>query len=158
MSHNTSQQPFTECMSADIGTKDVVPAGSSLPYAAPEVLHALKLATQVPERSEKVNGAAADMWSSGCTLYYVLTGDLPFDMWDIIDTPFKHWWRRYKEAQKVQRSWVSIHWSSPDIVARLFTACLLLSNNNLQAFQQIVLARYLLGMPNPSLVSQHALT
>ncbi|KAL0036791.1 hypothetical protein WJX79_010167 [Trebouxia sp. C0005] len=31
---------------SDSGAKDVVPAGSSLPYAAPEVLHALKLATQ----------------------------------------------------------------------------------------------------------------
>lgn len=96
-------------MSADIGAKDVVPAGSSLPYAAPEVLHALKLATQVPDIIEKVNGAAADMWSSGCTLYYMLTDDLPFDMWDIIDTSFKHGWQRYKEVQKVQRSWVSIH-------------------------------------------------
>ncbi|DBB10202.1 hypothetical protein WJX82_003503 [Trebouxia sp. C0006] len=90
---------------SDIGAKDVVPAGSSLPYAAPEVLHALKLATQVPDIIEKVNGAAADMWSSGCTLYYMLTDDLPFDMWDIIDTSFKHGWQRYKEVQKVQRSW-----------------------------------------------------
>ena len=32
------------------------------------------------------------------------------------------------------------------------------NNNNLQAFQLIVLARYLLGVPNPSPVSQHALT
>ena len=31
-------------------------------------------------------------------------------------------------------------------------------NNNLQAFQLIVLARYLLGVPKPSPVSQHALT
>ena len=30
-------------------------------------------------------------------------------------------------------------------------------NNNLQAFQLIVLARYLPGVPNPSPVSQHAL-
>ena len=32
------------------------------------------------------------------------------------------------------------------------------SNNNLQVFQLSVLARYLLGVPNPSPVSQHALT
>ena len=32
------------------------------------------------------------------------------------------------------------------------------NNGNLQAFQLIVLARYLLGVPNPSPVSQHALT
>ena len=32
------------------------------------------------------------------------------------------------------------------------------NNNNLQAFQLIVLARYLLGVPNPSPVSQHART
>ena len=32
------------------------------------------------------------------------------------------------------------------------------NNNNSQAFQLIVLARYLLGVPNPSPVSQHALT
>ena len=32
------------------------------------------------------------------------------------------------------------------------------NNNNLQAFQQIILARYLLGVPNPSPVSQNALT
>ena len=32
------------------------------------------------------------------------------------------------------------------------------NNNNLQAFQLFVLARYLLGVPNPSPVSQHALT
>ena len=32
------------------------------------------------------------------------------------------------------------------------------NNNDLQAFQLIVLARYLLGVPNPSPVSQHALT
>ncbi len=32
------------------------------------------------------------------------------------------------------------------------------NNNNLQAFQLIVLAIYLLGVPNPSPVSQHALT
>ena len=31
-------------------------------------------------------------------------------------------------------------------------------NNNLQAFQLIVLARYLLSVPNPSPLSQHALT
>ena len=30
------------------------------------------------------------------------------------------------------------------------------NNNNLQAFQLIVLARYLLAVPNPSPVSQHA--
>ena len=32
------------------------------------------------------------------------------------------------------------------------------NDNNLQAFQLIVLARYLLGVPNPSPVSQHTLT
>ena len=32
------------------------------------------------------------------------------------------------------------------------------NNNDLQAFQLIVLAKYLLGVPNPSPVSQHALT
>ena len=32
------------------------------------------------------------------------------------------------------------------------------NNNNLQAFQLIVLARYLLGVPKPSPLSQHALT
>ena len=32
------------------------------------------------------------------------------------------------------------------------------NNNDLQAFQLIVLARYLLGVPDPSPVSQHALT
>ncbi len=32
------------------------------------------------------------------------------------------------------------------------------NNNNLQAFQLIVLARYLLGVPKPSPVSRHALT
>ena len=32
------------------------------------------------------------------------------------------------------------------------------NNNNLQAFQLIVLARYLLSVPNPSPLSQHALT
>ena len=32
------------------------------------------------------------------------------------------------------------------------------NNNNLQAFQLIVLARYVLGVPDPSPVSQHALT
>ena len=32
------------------------------------------------------------------------------------------------------------------------------NNDNLQAFQLIVHARYLLGVPNPSPVSQHALT
>ena len=34
----------------------------------------------------------------------------------------------------------------------------LIINKNLQAFQLIVLARYLLNVPNPSPVSQHALT
>ena len=32
------------------------------------------------------------------------------------------------------------------------------NNNNLQVFQLFVLARYLLGVPNPSPVSQRALT
>ena len=32
------------------------------------------------------------------------------------------------------------------------------NHNNLQAFQLIVFAGYLLGVPNPSPVSQHALT
>ena len=31
------------------------------------------------------------------------------------------------------------------------------NNDDLQAFQLIVFARYLLGVPNPSPVSQHAL-
>ena len=34
----------------------------------------------------------------------------------------------------------------------------IIMNSNLQAFQLIVLAGYLLGVPNPSPVSQHALT
>ncbi len=34
----------------------------------------------------------------------------------------------------------------------------IIKNNDSQAFQLIVLARYLLGVPKPSHVSQHALT
>ena len=43
--------------------------------------------------------------------------------------------------------------------AACYTHTLIHNNTtNLQAFQLIVLARYLLGVPNPSPVSQHALT
>ena len=49
--------------------------------------------------------------------------------------------------------------SAPSHAAFTKSKCVINNNNNnLQAFQLIVLARYLLGVPNPSPVSQHALT
>lgn len=95
----------SDCMHAVAGATDVLPAGTTLLYAAPEVLLALQLKIQLRHTSPKVDGAAADMWSAGCVLYDMLTGHIPFDM----DTrgPFKHTWCKYKAARKVQQSWVS---------------------------------------------------
>ena len=52
--------------------------GSTLPWAAPEVLRSMSARCPDPDCSDYIDGAAADVWSAGSVLYCVLTGALPF--------------------------------------------------------------------------------
>ncbi len=95
---------LTACMHAGVGSK-AVPYACTFSYAAPEMLLAFQLADLFHSKTTKVNGAAADMWAAGCTLYRMLTGRLPFNMDDT--GPFKRRWQKFRAAHRVQESWVS---------------------------------------------------
>ena len=76
--------------------------GSTLPWAAPEVLQSMSARHLDPDRMHYIDGAAADVWSAGSVLYCVLTGALPF--------PVRGHARpkgRRAAACRAQESWVS---------------------------------------------------
>lgn len=75
--------------------------GASVNVASPEVLFARHLADHCGRDVLKVDGAAADQWSAGTTLFVMLTGDFPFLM---SNQPYtRDTWR---DALQAQRSWV----------------------------------------------------
>ena len=97
---------LTSSVSADARVADIHPSGTTLAFAAPEVLHALAVDGKTGEKACKVNGPAADMWSAGCVLYAMLTGNYPFDM-DSSDYVITQKWGKYIVAQDQQKLWVS---------------------------------------------------
>lgn len=76
--------------------------GTTLPWAAPEVLQSMSARGLDPDHINYIDGAAADVWSAGSVLYCVLTGALPF--------PVRGHARvkgRRAAARRAQESWVS---------------------------------------------------
>ena len=60
------------------GKKDVLPRTITPDYAAPELVRSCVNQTNKTIGMERVNGPAADVWSSAVVLYLMLTGQLPF--------------------------------------------------------------------------------
>ncbi|DBB02284.1 TPA: Serine/threonine-protein kinase NIM1 [Trebouxia sp. C0006] len=60
-------------------TKNVVPAGLSLPYASSELLQAgIALHAGGHPGDCLISGSAADMWAIGSLLFYMVNGEYPF--------------------------------------------------------------------------------
>lgn len=96
----------------------VEPAQTSPFYAAPEVLDSL-LCDPSGTSSRLVNGAAADVWSTGIILLEALTGQVVFDkrsrfsgpntfsVPDFVSTEHRKTWKKYAEVRQLQKLWVS---------------------------------------------------
>ncbi|DBA85992.1 TPA: Serine/threonine-protein kinase stk11 [Trebouxia sp. C0004] len=88
-----------------VGSK-AAPIACTFSYAAPEILLAFQLSNQFHGKIKKVNGAAADMWAAGCTLYRMLTGKFPFQMDET--GRFECRWQRFRAGRMGQESWINV--------------------------------------------------
>ena len=99
--------------------KDVKPTGATAPYASPEVLRSLMLQFEGAKDDEEgvmIVGCLADMWSLGCIMYEMLTGDKPFlpedDSFLSRKAPsnvrriFHSQWLMFDAFAEAQRDWV----------------------------------------------------
>ena len=104
---------------ADSGKTLVAPEGFTPPFASPEVLYpwVLKLAGDpVPHSDFAVIATAADVWSAGVVLFFILTSTLPFeadsDACQYIPTCLgpeteRVQWAEWDKVRQSHGSWVS---------------------------------------------------
>ena len=99
------------CCAADFAQKSLVlePATASA-AASPEVLAAqISYTTGIFADDRTINGAAADVWSSGVLLYAMLTGEAPFKPLTSASMYVEPSSRvqAYEDMLRGMRSWVS---------------------------------------------------
>lgn len=95
---------YPSCISVLVGpcSNSVQVPGSTLPWAAPEVLQSISARYLDPDGIYYIDGAAADVWSAVSVLYCVLTGALPFPVRSHVRAKERH-----VAARRAQESWVS---------------------------------------------------
>ena len=71
------------CLSTDPRVQDLHPQGATPAFAAPDVLRFLQKQHEGAELNQSgqvpVNGPSLDWWSVGVVLFFLLTGELPFN-------------------------------------------------------------------------------